>query len=221
MQANSYTVIFKLFTLKTPHYPSRFLLLHSLWIGSLQYLRGPLELRGQRAHSPRWPQVITFHHGVPWAAAFPSCNVKCDSLLLLLTLIINTVFPTVSCDLGCGYDFWISSFLMWQAMQANYNFKKLKEFIWDSGEQPASKEKMDNGSLGRIGLRAVSGIALLGRPGPAHDSAKIIYPPRVCLFESQILGERTDLFRIIHHGEEQMHKEVILGRAKAICYIIP
>lgn len=65
---------------------------------------------------------------------------------------------------------------------------------------------MDNGSLGRIGIRAVSGIVFLGSPGPANDSAKIMYPPRVCLFESQILGERIDLFWIICHREEQMHK---------------
>lgn len=105
--------------------------------------------------------------------------------------------------------------LMWQAMQDNYNLNKMKEFIWDSGEQPALKEKMDNGSLGRIGIRAVSGIVFLGSPGSANDSAKIIYPPRVCLFQSQILGERTDLFRIICHREEQMHKGSDIGQGKS------
>lgn len=74
---------------------------------------------------------------------------------------------------------------------------------------------MDHGSLRRTGIRAVSGIVFLGSPGPANDSAKITYPPRVCLFESQILGERTDLFRIICHREKQMHKESDIGQGES------
>ena len=112
-------------------------------------------------------------------------------------------------------------FLMWQAMQANYNLNKMKEFIWDSGEQPASKEKMDHGSLGRTGIRAVSGIVFLGSPGPANDSAKITYPPRVCLFESQILEREQIYFGLYVIEKNKCIKKVILGRAKATCYITP
>lgn len=73
---------------------------------------------------------------------------------------------------------------------------------------------MNNGSLGRIGTRAVSGIVFVGSCGPANDSAKITFPPRVCLFESQVLGERIDLFRIIWHREEQMPKGGDIGQGK-------
>lgn len=107
---------------------------------------------------------------------------------------------------------------MWQAIEMDSNLDNKKEFIWGSDEQPASKLMMNNESLGRTGTSAVLGILSLG--SQANDSATIIFPPRVCLFQSQIPWEIIDWFRIIWHREEQVPKGNDIEHGKTTYYII-